>query len=143
MEDKEHWLVGLCAFLLLDISLVLVEQLGVELNVTWLVDTVNVSKASSDREVWADLRQSGPDLVNVLWLSIEGVVVYIFVVNTIFLTTSDADFLRSVSRFSVYSHRSYHLEPLLHGCCPLEILRSGLNVPVHLFLGQIDHVRRI
>lgn len=104
MEDKEHWLVGLCAFLLLDISLVLVEQLGVELNVAWLVDTVNVSKASSDREVWADLRQSGPDLVNVLWLSIEGVVVYIFVVNTIFLTTSDADFLRSVSRFLEYSH---------------------------------------
>jgi hypothetical protein len=65
----------------------------VQLDIARLVDTVNVAKASSDGEVGRDLGKCGPDLVNVFGLCVERVVVNIFVVDTILLATSDANFL--------------------------------------------------
>jgi len=95
VEDEEDWLLLLRAGLLLDVLLVLAEKLWVKLDVTWLVDTVDVTETSGDGEVWGDLRESLVDLVDVLWLSVKGVVVDILVVDTILLTTSDTDLLLS------------------------------------------------
>jgi len=52
MEDQEDWLVLLRSNGILDILLVLTEKFGVELDVTGLVDTVNVAESGGDREVW-------------------------------------------------------------------------------------------
>lgn len=43
----------------------------------------------------------------------------------------------------VWSLRSYHLEPLLHGGSALKVGGSGVNVVFDLLLGQIDHVGRV
>lgn len=37
--------------------------------------------------------------------------------------------------------RPYHLEPLLHGSCPLEVFGGGFDVPVDCLFRQVDHVR--
>lgn len=94
VEDEEDWLVLLGAYGVLDVLLVLAEELWVELDVTWLVDTVDVTEAGGDGEVWRDW---GKGLVNgkdVLWLGVEGVVVNILVVDSVLLTTGDTDFLK-------------------------------------------------
>lgn len=95
VEDQEHGLVVLAACLLLDIGLVLAEELRVQLHVARLVDTVDVAKAGSNAEVRADGGKCLVDLVDVLGLSVQAVVVDVLVVDTIFLTTRDADFLQS------------------------------------------------
>lgn len=127
VEDKENRLVLLGLDLLLDVVLVLLEENGLELDVSGLVDTVDVTEAGSDGEVRGDGGESLVDLVDVLGLGVEGVVVDILVVDTVLLATSDT---------------YLHLEPLLHGCGTLEVLGGGLDVPVYGLLGQIDHVRR-
>lgn len=94
VEDKENRLLLGAARLLGNVLLVLGEELGVELDVAWLVDTVHVTETSGNGEVWRDWGESLVDLVDVLGLSVEGVVVNILVVDTILLTTSDTDFLQ-------------------------------------------------
>lgn len=95
MEYQEDWLVLLCSNGILDVFLVLGEQLRVELDVTGLVDAVDVTKAGSNREVWRDWRKSLVDSEDVLWLGVKGVVVYVLIVDTIFLATSDSNLLQS------------------------------------------------
>jgi hypothetical protein len=107
------------------VGLVLAQKLGVELDVAGLVDTVNVTEASGNGEVRGDGRQGVVDVEDVLGLGVERVVVNILVVDTVLLTTSDANL---------------HLEPLLHRGSTLEVLGGGLNVPVDGLLGEIDHV---
>jgi len=109
-----------------NIRLVLLEQLWVKLDVAWLVHTVHIAEASSNGEVWRDRAQSLVDLVDVLWLGVQGVVVNILVVDTILLTTCDANL---------------HLEPLLQRSRTLEVLGGSLDVEVDSFLRQVDHVR--
>ena len=93
MEDEEDGLVGGRAGLLLDVLLVLGEELGVELDVAGLVDTVNVTEASGNGEVGADLGEGLLDGQDVLRLGVEGVVVNILVVDTVLLTTGDTDLI--------------------------------------------------
>lgn len=93
MEDEEDGLVGGRTGLLLDVLLVLGEELGVELDVTGLVDTVNVTEASGNGEVGADGSEGVLDGQDVLGLGVEGVVVNILVVDTVLLTTGDTDLL--------------------------------------------------
>lgn len=93
MENQEDWLILLCSNGILDILLVLAEELWVKLDVSWLIDTVNVTETSSDGEVGGNWGQSLVDGKNILGLSVERVVVNIFIVNTILLSTSDTDFL--------------------------------------------------
>lgn len=93
MEDEEDRLVSLSALLVLDVLLVLVEEFGVELDIARLVNTVHITEACGNGEIRRDLLQGGVDLVNILGLGIERVVVDILVVDTIFFTTSDANFL--------------------------------------------------
>lgn len=93
MEDEEDGLVGGRTGLLLDVLLVLGEELGVELDVAGLVDTVDVTEASGNGEVGADGSEGVLDGQNVLGLGVEGVVVNILVVDTVLLTTGDTDLL--------------------------------------------------
>ena len=127
VEDEEDGLVILGASLLLDVLLVLGEETGLELDVTGLVDTVDVTETSGNGEVGGDLGELLVDVKDILGLSVEGVVVNILVVDTILLTTGDTDL---------------HLEPLLHGGSTLKVLLGGLDVVVNLLLRQVDHVGR-
>jgi hypothetical protein len=126
VEDEEDRLGVLRLDGSLDMGLVLAEELGVKLDVTGLVDTVNVAEAGGDGEVGRDRGEGVVDIEDVLRLGVERVVINILVVDTILLATSDADL---------------HLEPLLHRGSALEILSGGLNVPLNVFLREIDHVR--
>ena len=104
---------------------------------------MNVSETSGDGEVWRDWGESLVDGKDILWLGVERVVVNILVVDTIFLTTSDADFLQfplEFRRLLCVFAQTHHLEPLLHWCSALQVLSGGLDVPVDLLLAQIDHV---
>ncbi len=58
MEDQEDWLLLLSSNGILNELLVLAEELGVQLDVSWLVDTMNVTETSSDGEVWGDRGES-------------------------------------------------------------------------------------
>lgn len=93
VEDQEDWLVLLGALLLLHVSLVLAKEFRVKLDVARLINTVNIAEASSDAEIWGDFDQCGVDVVNIFGLGVKGIIVNIFIVNTIFLTASDSNFL--------------------------------------------------
>ncbi len=125
VEDKEDWLVILGLDGGLDVVLVFLEKRWLELDVSWLVDTVDVSKAGGDREVWRNWGEGVVDVENVLWLGVKRVVVNILVIDSVLLSTSDANL---------------HLEPLLHWGSALEVSSGGLDVVVNLLLGKIDHV---
>lgn len=127
VEDEEDGLGVLRADGGLDVRLVLAEELGVELDVAGLVDTVDVAEASGNGEVGGDGRQGVVDVEDVLGLGVEGGVVNVLVVDTILLTTGDTNL---------------HLEPLLHGSSTLEVLGGGLDVPLNGLLREIDHVGR-
>jgi hypothetical protein len=94
VEDEEDGLARLGLGLLGDVLLVLGEELGVELDVAGLVDTVDVTEAGGNGEVGADGAEGVVDGQDVLGLGVEGVVVNILVVDTIFLTTGDTDLLQ-------------------------------------------------
>lgn len=95
VEDEEDGLVLAGAGLLLDVGLVLGEELGVKSDIAGLVDAVDVAETSGNGEVRADRGKGFVDVEDVLGLGVEGVVVHILVVDTVLLTTSDADFLSS------------------------------------------------
>jgi hypothetical protein len=69
----------------------------VELHIAGFVHAVNVAESGRDGEVWRNWGKSFVDSEDVLGLGVEGVVVDILVVDTVLLTTSDADFLDSIS----------------------------------------------
>lgn len=70
----------------------LAEELRPELDVSGLVDTVDVTETGSDREVRGDGVKGRVDIPDVLGLGVERVVVDRGVVNTVLLTTGDTDF---------------------------------------------------
>lgn len=87
-----HWLVTVGTLELLSgVSLVLAQDVGSENDVSWLVDTVNVSESGSDGEARRDLGKSAVDLPDVLGLGVERGVIDTSVVNTVLLTTGDTD----------------------------------------------------
>ena len=93
MEHEEYRFVLFCVVLLLDIRLVLGKKFGVELDIAGLVDAVNITKTSGDAEVGRDLREGGPDVVDIFGLGIERIVVDILVIDTVFFAASDTNFL--------------------------------------------------
>ena len=97
VEDEEDGLVLVGLDLVLDVFLVLLEQLRVELDVAGLVDTVDITETSGNGEVGADGGELVVDGEDVLGLSVERVVVNGLVVDTVFLTTSDTDFLQKLA----------------------------------------------
>ena len=128
MEDEEDGLFILALLLLLHILLMLAEELGAQLDVAGLVHAMHVAEARSDGEVGRDGRERLVDVVDVFGLSVQAVVVYRLIVDTVLFTSRDADF---------------HLKPLLHGRGALEICGSGLDVLIDCLFRQIDHVARI
>lgn len=74
------------------VLLVLAEELRPELDVSGLINAVDVTKTGSDREVGRDGVKGRVDIPDVLGLGVEGVVVDRGVVNTVLLTTGDTDF---------------------------------------------------
>lgn len=94
VEDEEDWLVLLGSDGVLDVLLVLAEELWVELDVTGLVDTVNVTEAGGDGEEGGDRGEGLVDGKDILGLGVKGVVVNILVVDSVLLTTGDTDFLK-------------------------------------------------
>ncbi len=119
MEDQENWLLLLSSDSILDILLVLAEELWVQLDVSWLVDTMDVSETSGNGEVWGDWRESLVDGKDILGLGVEGVVVDILVVDTILLTACDTDLLFLI---------------LANGC-KYEAVFIGLTISSHCFIG--------
>jgi len=113
--------------LLSNVFLVLAEEIRLELNVSGLVDAVDVSKRSSDAEVGANSAQRLVDFMDVGGLGIESRVVNTSVVDAIFFTASDTDF---------------HLEPKTEGCHALEVLGACRDVVLFGLFREIEHVGR-
>lgn len=103
VENEVDGLVGRRTDFLLDVFLVFGEEFWVQAHVTGLVDTVHVAEAGGNGEVWADRGEGVVDGEDVFGLGVEGVVVDVFVVDAVFFTTSDADFLNSLAS----SHTHY------------------------------------
>lgn len=93
VEDEEDGLVGGRVEFLLDVFLVFGQQLWVQAHVAGLVDAVNVAEASGDGEVRADRGEGVVDGEDVLGLGVEGIVVDVFVVDAVFFTAGDTNFL--------------------------------------------------
>jgi hypothetical protein len=75
---------------------VFAQQLWVKLDITWLVDTVNISEAGGYGEVWRDRRQGFINVEDILRLGIKRVVVDILIVDTILFAASDTDLLKCI-----------------------------------------------
>ena len=98
VEDQEERLVFLRADLFLGVCLVLSEQLWVQADVAGLVDAVDVAEAGGNGEVWRDAGEGGVDVVDVFGLRVERVVVDASVVDAVFFSSRDADFLFPLRR---------------------------------------------
>lgn len=87
-------------------------------DIPWLVDTMDVPKGGGNRKVRGNGGEGFVDFKNILRLSVKCIIVNVFIVNTIFLTTSNSNFLNRWSAFYLSvdccSLESYHLKPLLH-----------------------------
>mmetsp|Transcript_7252 Transcript_7252/g.17684 ORF Transcript_7252/g.17684 Transcript_7252/m.17684 type:complete len:260 (+) Transcript_7252:546-1325(+) len=112
---------------LFHVSLMMSKPFRRKLDVTWFVNTMNISKGSGDRKHWSDLREGFVDRPDLLRCGIKFFRVDILIVHTIFYSSSDTDF---------------HLQPDLHRCHALEVFNTSHNVFVVGFRGKIDHVRR-
>jgi hypothetical protein len=93
VENQENWLILLCSYGILNILLVLLQKFRVELDVSGLVDTVDITESSSNGEIWRDRGKCLVDGKDILWLGVERIVVNVLIVDTIFLSTGDANFL--------------------------------------------------
>ena len=107
------------------VPLVLAQQIRVKFNISGFVDTMDITKGSSDAEVGRDLTQRIVDVIDVLWLGVKARVVNASVVDAVFFTACDADL---------------HLEPEPKGRHALEILDTNRNVLFFRLLGQVKHV---
>ncbi len=125
VEDKVQRLRRVSSEFLTSVCLVLAQKLGLEANITRLVNTVHVSECSGDGEVRRDLAQSVMNIKDIGWLGVQAGVVDTCVINTIFLTTGDTDL---------------HLEPEAKGSHALEVLYASRNVLLLRLFREIEHV---
>lgn len=93
MEDQEQRFIFLALDFLLRVRLMPPEQLRLQLDITGLIHTVDVSERGRDGEVWGYGGEGGVDLIDILGLGVQRAVVDVCVVDTVFLTTGNADFL--------------------------------------------------
>mmetsp|Transcript_26744 Transcript_26744/g.37570 ORF Transcript_26744/g.37570 Transcript_26744/m.37570 type:complete len:283 (+) Transcript_26744:620-1468(+) len=128
VHDKEDGFVILACKLFLGISLMATKTFGLESDITGLVDTVDITEGSSNREHGTNLGECLVDRVNLFGTGVQLFGVNIFIVDTILFTSSDTNF---------------HLQPNLHGYHALEVLDANSNVLVIRFFGQIQHVRGV
>ena len=124
------------------------KQVWAQFDVSGLVNAVHIAKGGGDREHGANFGERLVDTVDLnmeTWLyklrtlrlhceqthlfrgSVEVLLGRAGVVNAVLLATGDADF---------------HLEPDLHLCHALKVLRTCVNVLIVLLLGEVEHVAR-
>ena len=82
LERGVQRLIFLAVELFFGVGLVFAEELGLEADVAWFVDTMDVSESSGDREVWSNGSESRIHIPDILWLSIQGSIIDASVVNT-------------------------------------------------------------
>jgi hypothetical protein len=70
VEDQEDWLLFVGLDGVLDVLLVLGQELWVKLDVSWLVDTMDVTEASSNGEVRRDWGECVVNVEDILRLSV-------------------------------------------------------------------------
>jgi len=126
MEDEEKWLLILSADLALGIRLVFGKKFGVQLYVTRFVNTVHVSKRSRYAKVGADCRECGVYVVHFLRLGVQAAVLDTGVINAIFFTARDTNFL----------------EPDTQRRHAFEIFDASCDVLILRLLGEVKHVGR-
>lgn len=83
VEHEEDGLRVVGSELLFDIGLVLGKEVRLELDVSRLVDTVDIAESSCDTKVRRDGAEGVIDVPDVLGLGVEGVVVDVLVVDTL------------------------------------------------------------
>jgi hypothetical protein len=108
------------------VFLVFSQKFGVKLDISRLVNTVDVAESGSDTKVGANGMQGIVDLPNVLRLSVELGIVDFSVIDTVLLTTSNADL---------------HLEPDAEGGHTFEVLDAGGDILLLGLLGKVEHMR--
>ena len=64
-----------------------------KLDIPWFVDSMNIAKTSGDGEKWRDGAQRLVDVVDIFWLGVQRVVVYAFIVHSVFFPAGNPDFL--------------------------------------------------
>mmetsp|Transcript_9708 Transcript_9708/g.27207 ORF Transcript_9708/g.27207 Transcript_9708/m.27207 type:complete len:432 (-) Transcript_9708:11-1306(-) len=127
VEDELHGLVLIAAELLLDVGLGAFKDLGLEVDVAGGVDAVDVAEGGSAGEGTAlnlgELLVGVPDL---LGLGVETAGVDVGVINTVLLTTGDAE---------LELEKNANLGELL------EVRLADGNVLLEGLLGEVEHVR--
>ena len=66
-----------------------------KLDITRLVNTVNITETGSNREVWGDGGESLVNREDVFGLGVEGVIVHVLVIDAILFATGDTNLLQS------------------------------------------------
>mmetsp|Transcript_8525 Transcript_8525/g.20531 ORF Transcript_8525/g.20531 Transcript_8525/m.20531 type:complete len:275 (+) Transcript_8525:580-1404(+) len=127
MHDQVNGLVIFGRELSLGVLLMLTQTSGLKSDITGLVDTVDISKGGSNGEHVSDLRKFLVDGVDLFGRSVELFGVDVFVVDTVFFSSSDTDF---------------HFHPNLHLGHALEIFLANGNVFFIRLFGKIKHVAR-
>lgn len=125
VEDEVERLCNLATELLGRVLLVLAQEAGLQLDIAGLVDTVHVSEGSSNGEVGADSRESGVDVEDIRGLGVEEGVLNTSVVDTILLSTSDANL---------------HLQPETNWGHALEVFDASCDVLFLALFRKVEHV---
>lgn len=93
VEDQEQRLRIGGTNLPFGVRLVLAQELGVQLDVSGLVHAVDIAEACGNREVGRNGGQGSVDIVDIFGLGVERVVVDASIVDSVLLTTGNANFL--------------------------------------------------
>lgn len=121
-----QWLGGFTTQFFANVFLMFTQKLGVELDISRLVNTMDVSERGSDAKVRANGTQGRVDIPDILRLSVELGIIDSSVINTVLFTASDTDL---------------HLEPDAKGSHALEILDAGGYIVLLALLGKVKHMR--
>merc|ERR1719491_1317347 len=106
MENEEVGFISLANFGSA-ILLKAIQQLWLQPDIAWFVDTMDVSESSSNGELLRNRGQGCPNSVNILRCRIQ-------------LVRRDATVVNTILHTSSYSN--FHLEDQVHGCHLLEVL---------------------
>ena len=125
MHDEVDGLLLVSAELLLGKSLVLAKSLGLEGDISRLVDTMDVAKCGCDGEHVTDLGEGLVHGPNLLGGGVELLRIDVLVVDAILFAASDTDL---------------HFEPDLHLDEALKVLNADCDVLLIRLLTEIEHV---
>ena len=102
------------------------QKFGMELDISRLVNTVDVSESGGDTKIGVNGIEGRVDVPDIIWLGIELGVIDSGVVDTVLFTASDTDL---------------HLEPDADGGHTFEVLDAGGDIFLLALLRKIEHMR--